>query len=62
MKLYQVAFKMITRRQGGGDESVLDDTLEEPTTKPTQLAFEGDLVLRKRLTEKEKVYTIWKIK
>ncbi|MBU1261699.1 excinuclease ABC subunit UvrC [bacterium] len=43
---YQAAFKMITRRQGGGDESVLDNTLEEPTTKPTQLAFEGDLVSR----------------
>ena len=41
---YQVAFKMITRRLGGGDESVLDNTLKEPTTKPTKLAFEGDLV------------------
>ncbi|MBU1262609.1 NAD(P)H-hydrate dehydratase [bacterium] len=38
---YQVAFKMITRRQGGGDGSILNSMLEEPTTK---LAFEGDLV------------------
>ena len=35
---------MITRRLGGGDGSVLDNTLEEPTTKPTQLAFECGLV------------------
>jgi len=41
--LYQVAFKMITRRQGG-DGSVLDNMLEKPTTKPMQLAFECDLV------------------
>ena len=40
----KVAFKMITRRLGGGDESILNSMLKEPTTKPTKLAFEGDFV------------------
>ncbi|MBU1599202.1 hypothetical protein KKG61_03745 [bacterium] len=35
---------MITRRQGGCDGSVLDNTLKETTTKPTLVMFEGDLV------------------
>jgi len=47
IRLYQVGFKMITRRQGGGDEGILNSMLKEPTTKPTKLAFEGDLVLSK---------------
>ena len=41
---YGVAFKMITRRQGGGDEGILSSMLKEPTTKPTKLAFECDFV------------------
>ena len=45
VSLYQNAFKMITRRQGGGDGSVLDNTLEKPTTKPTLVKFECKLVL-----------------
>ncbi len=36
---------MITRRQGEGDANVRNEYVEEPTTKPTQLAFECDLVL-----------------
>ena len=44
-KLYQVAVKMITKRQGGGDAGVHKQYVEEPTTKPMQLAFECNLVL-----------------
>jgi len=40
----KVAFKIITRRQGGGDESILNSMLKEPTTKPTLVTFEGDFV------------------
>jgi len=40
---YQGAFKMITRRQGGSGEGILG-YVEELTTKPTQLAFECDVV------------------
>ena len=42
--LYQFAFKMITRRQGENDEGILNSMLKEPTTKPTLVTFEGDLV------------------
>jgi peptidyl-prolyl cis-trans isomerase SurA len=44
-KLYQAAFKKITRRQGGGDEGVHNQYAREPTTKPMRLAFECRLVL-----------------
>jgi len=48
---YQFAFKMITRRLGGGDGSVLDNTLKELTTKPTKLAFECDLVSQDKIQQ-----------
>ncbi len=35
---------MISRRRGGGDAGVVRHYVEEPTTKPTNLAFEGDSV------------------
>jgi hypothetical protein len=38
----------ITRRQGGGSAGVYDDTLRKPTTMPTKLAEEGDLVWKYR--------------
>ena len=41
---YGVAFKMITRRQGGSDEGILNSMLKELTTKPTLVMFEGDFV------------------
>ena len=35
-RLFHVAFKMIPRRQGGGDVIVLFEYVEAPTTLPTQ--------------------------
>ena len=35
---------MINVGQGEGDANVRNEYVEEPTTKPTQLAFEGNLV------------------
>jgi len=36
----RVAFKMIGKRQGGNDGDVLNQYVEELTTKPTNVAFE----------------------
>jgi MFS family permease len=43
--LFQVAFKMIPRRQGEGDAGVRWLYIEEPPTQPTKVAFECDLEL-----------------
>ncbi|MBU1261592.1 GreA/GreB family elongation factor [bacterium] len=52
-ELYGVEFKMITRRQGENDESILNSMLKISTTKPTLVTFEGDFVLGdKEFTEK----------
>jgi uncharacterized protein len=39
------AFKMTSRRQGGGDAGIHDQYVEEPTTKPTNLALECGTVV-----------------
>jgi hypothetical protein len=43
---------MISRRQGGGDAGVVIHYVEEPTTKPTNLAFECDSVEMEGLDER----------
>jgi hypothetical protein len=40
LNLFRFAFKMIPRRQGGGDTDVHRSYFEEPTTQPTQAALE----------------------
>lgn len=41
---YRVAIKMMSRRQGEGDAGVVKYYVEEPTTKPTNSAFDCNSV------------------